>query len=57
MIYFHAIDFSEGTHVNPIHVGRSKKTCTSFSLVTSTNIKISLETFLTFSFNPFAIVV
>ena len=57
MIYFHAIDFSEGTHVNPIHVGRSKKPCTSFSLVTSTNIKISLETFLTFSFNPFAIVV
>ena len=44
---------------NPIQDGRSKSlpTTTSFSPATSTNIGISLQNFLTFSFNTFATLV
>ena len=41
--------------INPIQDGGQQKgPLTSFSPVTSTNVRISLKTFLTFSFNPFA---
>ena len=46
-------------HFNPIQDGGSKSlpTTTSFSPATSTNIGISLQNFLTFSFNTFATLV
>ena len=40
--------------LNPIQEGEGQKAPpTSFSPVTSTNVRISPENFLTFSFNPF----
>ena len=49
------LDFDES--VNPIQdgggVGVKKAPTTSFSLVTSTNVGISSQNLLTFSFNPF----
>ena len=46
-------------HFNPIQDGGSKSlpTTTSFSPATSTNIGISLQNFVTFSFNTFATLV
>ena len=44
--------------VNPIQDGvGAKRPPTSFSPVTSTNLGLSLQNFLTFSFNPFATLV
>ena len=41
-------------NINPIQDGGTKKALpTSFSPVTSTNVRISPQNFLTFSFNPF----
>ena len=44
---------------NPFRMGGGgeKAAATSFSPVTSTNVGISLQNFLTFSFNPFATLV
>ena len=45
--------FSELHNLNPIQDGRQKKHSTSFSPVTSPNLRDSLHNFLTFSFVPF----
>ena len=45
-------------HINPIQdVGGQKSPPTSFSPVTSTNVRISAQNVLAFSFNPFATLV
>ena len=50
--------FTYNLNVNPIHDGgRQNALPTSFSPVTSTNVGISPQNFLTFSFNPYATVV
>ena len=41
---------------NPIQDGGKKPVPTRFSPVTSTKVRVSSQTFLTFSFNPFATV-
>ena len=38
---------------NPLQDGGAKKPPTSFSTVTSTNVRISPQNFLNFIFNPF----
>ena len=44
--------------LKPIQDGEAKKALpTSFSPVTSTNIRITTKNYLTFSFNPFATLV
>ena len=43
--------------IDPIQDGGEKSRRTSFSSVTSTNVGISLQNFLTFSFNPFVTMV
>ena len=42
---------------NPIQDGGAKGPSTSFSPITSTNVGISPQNVLTFSFNPFATLV
>ena len=44
-------------NINPIQDGGKKAPSTSFSPVTSTNVGISPQNFLTFSFNPFSTLV
>ena len=43
--------------IKPIQDGGAKRPPTSFSPVTSTNVEISPQNLLTFSFNPFATLV
>ena len=44
-------------NINPIQDGGKKAPSTSFFPVTSTNVGISPQNFLTFSFNPFSTLV
>ena len=48
-----AFNYSSDIDVNPVKGGWPKRSPTSFIPVTSTNLGISLQNFLTFSFNPF----
>ena len=48
---------NEQIRTNPIQGGGAKAPPTSFSLVTSTNVRITHQNFLTFCFNPFATLV
>ena len=50
--------FFEQDHLLPLfRMGGKKALSTSFSLVTSTNLGISPQNFLTFSFDPFVTLV
>ena len=51
--YLHALEVVPD-YFNPFQDGYKKNSRSSFSPVTSTEVRISYQNFLTFSFNPFS---